>query len=437
MSQFIDLEIRKNLRHNFIVNLLDGGFFGFAIGLSSFTAFIPIFVNRMTSSAILIGLVPALHNVGWQFPQLFTAGWTSRLRRFKPAVIILTIFERLPFLGLAIVAWFLPALGKQNTLILTFLLLACQGMSGGLTANPWTSMIGKIIPTELRGTFFGAQSSAANALASVGAIMAGLILNKVSDRFDFSLLFMLSSFLMVVSWFFIASTKEPVDNTKVIPSTKQPFWKGTRTILKKDTNFRWFLAGRFFSQFASMGFAFYIIYAINSFGMNEFTAGIITATLTGTAILANPIMGWAGDRWGHRHLMIIGILAATFSSLLAWKASSLNWFYLIMVLTGMASVAIWTIALTLTVEFGSEAERPLYIGLSNTLVAPATILAPLIGGVIADRFSYPNLFLCSAAAGIITLVIFYFFFREPRQRHSQSIQSDEDVSSQPTTEYES
>ena len=259
MSLPIDQEIRNHLRHNFIVNLFDGGFFGFAIGLSSFTAFIPIFVNRMTSSAILIGLVPALHNVGWQFPQLFTAGWTSRLIRFKPAVVILTIFERLPFLGLAIVAWFLPALGKQNTLILTFLLLTCQGISGGLTANPWTSMIGKIMPTELRGTFFGAQSSAANALASVGAIMAGLILNKVSDRHDFSILFMLSTLLLVVSWFFLASTKEPVDENKVIPETKQPFWRGTRTIIKKDSNFRWFLAGRLFSQFASMGFAFYII----------------------------------------------------------------------------------------------------------------------------------------------------------------------------------
>jgi hypothetical protein len=113
MSTNLNQEIRKHLRYNVIVNLLDGGFFGMAIGLSSFSAFIPIFVNRMTSSAILIGLVPALHNVGWQFPQLFTAGWTSRLRHFKPTVALLTIQERIPFLGLAIVAWFLPSLENR------------------------------------------------------------------------------------------------------------------------------------------------------------------------------------------------------------------------------------------------------------------------------------------------------------------------------------
>jgi MFS family permease len=421
MSTILNQEIRKHLRYNVIVNLLDGGFFGMAIGLSSFSAFIPIFVNRMTSSAILIGLVPALHNVGWQFPQLFTAGWTSRLRHFKPTVALLTIQERIPFLGLAIVAWFLPSLGKQNALILTFLLLAWQGLGGGLTANPWTSMIGKIIPTEFRGTFFGAQSSAANAMLSIGSILAGFILSRVSDRYDFSLLFLLSTFSMVVSWFFIASTREPVDHEKFISETKQPFWRGARTLLRKDTNFRWFLLGRQLSQFAAMGFAFYIIYAINNFGMNEFTAGIISATLTGAAILANPLMGWVGDHWGHRRIMLIGILAATLSSLFAWQATSLNWFFLIMVLTGLANVAIWTIALTLTVEFGEEIERPLYIGLSNTLVAPATILAPLIGGWIADKRGYPFMFLCTAIAGVLTIIIFFFFFKEPIQKDDEKL----------------
>lgn len=421
MSTAIDQEIRKHLRFNIVVNLIDGGFFGMAVGLSSFSAFIPIFVNRMTSSAILIGLVPALHSVGWQFPQLFTAGWTSRLRHFKPAVTLLTIQERIPFLALAIVAWFLPSLGKQNALILTFLILAWQGLGGGLTANPWTSMIGKIIPVEYRGTFFGAQSSAANALMSIGSILAGLILSKVSDRYDFSLLFFLSMVFMTISWFFLASTREPIDHEKFVSQEKQPFWKGARTLLKKDPNFEWFLLGRLLSQFAAMGFAFYIIYAINYFGMDEFKAGIISATLTGAAIIANPLMGWAGDRWGHRQIMLIGILAATISSLLAWQATSLDWFYLIMVLTGLANVAIWTISLTLNVEFGDETERPLYIGLSNTLVAPATILAPILGGWIAEKSGYPFMFLCTAIAGVMTLFIFFFFFREPRIRDHQKL----------------
>src|SRR5512141_508294 len=145
--------IRKQLRYNIAVNLLDGGFFGAAIGFASFGTILPLFVASMTNSATLIGLVPAIHSAGWLLPQLFTANHTSRLRRYKRTVILMTIHERVPFLGFAIVALLLPRIGLQTGLILTFLLLTWQGLGGGFTANSWVSMISKIIPTEYRGTF--------------------------------------------------------------------------------------------------------------------------------------------------------------------------------------------------------------------------------------------------------------------------------------------
>lgn len=60
----MNIEIQKNLKHNLIVNLLDGGFFGFAMGFSSFVTILPLFVSTMTHSALLIGLIPAIHNAG-------------------------------------------------------------------------------------------------------------------------------------------------------------------------------------------------------------------------------------------------------------------------------------------------------------------------------------------------------------------------------------
>src|SRR6266508_5826656 len=123
--------IRKHLRYNVAVNLLDGGFFGVAIGFASFGTILPLFVASMTDSATLIGLVPAIHAAGWLFPQLFTAKHTSRLRRYKRTVMINTIHERVPFLGFAIVALLLPTIGIQAGLTLSFLLLIWQGLGGG------------------------------------------------------------------------------------------------------------------------------------------------------------------------------------------------------------------------------------------------------------------------------------------------------------------
>ena len=116
-----------------------------------------------------------------------------------------------------------------------------------------------------------------------------------------------------------------------------------------------------------MGCTFYIIYAKRHFDMDLITAGYLTATLTISQTVGNAGMGWLGDRVGHRAMLVLGAVAAFASSLLAWNAPSLAWFYPIFALAGLAYVAIWTNSLSMTVDFGSEADRPMYIGLSQTL----------------------------------------------------------------------
>ena len=180
----LEAAIRKHLRFNLVVNMLDGGFFGMGWGFGSIGTIIPLFVSHMTTSALLIGLIPAIHAVGWQLPQLFMANSVSRLRRYKPMVMLMTIQERLPFLGLALVALFLAKLGNTLALVLTFALLVWQGLGAGFTANAWQSMIAKIIPSDWRGTFFGAQAAIANILMSIAAIAAGYILDTAACPFQ-------------------------------------------------------------------------------------------------------------------------------------------------------------------------------------------------------------------------------------------------------------
>ncbi|MDP1780167.1 MAG: hypothetical protein Q8K73_07825, partial [Anaerolineales bacterium] len=60
----LEKDIRENLKHNITANLWDGGLFGAALGFASFSTVLPLFVASMTTSALLIGLVPAIHSVG-------------------------------------------------------------------------------------------------------------------------------------------------------------------------------------------------------------------------------------------------------------------------------------------------------------------------------------------------------------------------------------
>jgi MFS family permease len=407
--------IRKHLRYNVTVNMMDGGFFGLALGFASFSTILPLFVASMTDSATLIGLVPAIHSAGWLLPQLFTATFIARLRRYKRTVMLLTIHERVPFLGLALVAFLLPKIGIQAGLIITFIFLTWQGLGGGFTANPWTSLISKIIPPEMRGTFFGTQAAVANLFISGAAVAAGYVLDWFNAPFNFMICFLAASLFFIFSWFALAMTREPADYEKVIEENPLPFWHGAGQILKRDKNFNWFLTARTLSQFATMGFSFYIVYALRRFQMDAVTAGYLTATLTIAQTVANAGMGWLGDRVGHRLMLVIGAASATLSSLLAWFAPSLAWFFPIFILSGFANVSIWTNGMTMTVDFSDEKERPFYIGLAQTLTAPATIIAPLIGGWIADTQGFVLTFALSMILSIVMMAILVFLVKEPRK----------------------
>lgn len=405
--------VHKQFRYNFGIGMLDAAFFGFAWGFSSFGTIIPLFISQMTDSAILIGLIPAIHAVGWQLPQLFTANQIARLRRYKPLVMLMTIQERIPFIGLALAAWMFPRLGAAIILPLTFLLLIWQGLGSGFTANPWQSMIAKIIPAEARGSFFGSQAAVANIVISLTAILAGYLLDRFQSPLDFALCFGIASLGYALSMATLSFTHEPYDDEKHIPETQPPLFQGMLNILRRDRNFAAFMAVRVLYQFATMGFAFYIVYALRKFNMDTITAGFMTAALTIAQTIANAGMGWLSDRVGHKKILVIGMLAVALSSLLAWGAPSLNWFYLVFIISALANVAYWTIGMVLVVEFGTETERPIYIGMSNTLVAPFTILAPILGGWIAEAFGYQSTFLLSALGGVLVTLMMIFLVKDP------------------------
>ena len=395
-------EIHRNVRHNFVVSVLDGVFFGFGLGFASSVTVIPLFVNSLTDSTLLIGLIASIQTIGWQLPQLLMAGRVARLRRYKPLTVLMSFHERWPFFGLALVAWSLPALGPQMTLVLTYALLIWQALGGGFTATAWQSMTGKIMPPNRRGTFWGIQGAGVNLMTSLGAVIAGLLLAALSSPLDYSLCFLLAGLFMLVSWAFLAMTREPENPAESVAPSHHKSRHSLAAILRSDTNFRWFLAARIFAQIAWTAISFYTIYAVRHFGMDERTAGWMTGLLALTHMVASPLVGAAGDRWGHRFVFTAGALLMAASALLALAAPELGWFFIVFGLAGIFNAINWTTTLAMTVEFGTESQRPLYIGLANTLVGPASLLAPIAGGWLAETFGFQTTFLMSAISGLLT-----------------------------------
>jgi MFS family permease len=396
---------RKHVRYNAAVNILDGAFFGFALGFGSFTTIVPLFVSQLTDSAILIGLAPAIHTIGWQLPQLFTTNRIRRLSRYKPMVLAMTIHERLPFLGLALLAWFLTDLDPVVALMLVFAMLVWQGFGGGFTGNVWQSMIAKIIPSSWRGGFFGVQMAAVNLLASGTAVAAGWILDLYDSPTDFALCFALASLGMIISFGFISATREDA-HPPFIPSGSRPkLWDDVKRILTSDTVFKRFLTIRLIYQLGLVAFSFYSVYVFEELGVSATQVGLLTGLLIFGEVIINPIFGALGDRKGHWLVLFIGTLAALASTILAGWVTSIPVWFVIFALAGIAYVVAWTTTMVLTLGFGDVAQQATYIGLSNTLLAPATLVSPFLAGWIIQSSGYTTMFRASAAIFLIATLL--------------------------------
>ncbi len=382
----------KHVRFNAAVNILDGAFFGFALGFASFTTIIPLFVSQLTDSAILIGLAPAIHTLGWQIPQLFTVNRVRRLSRFKPMVLAMTAHERLPFLGLALIAWNLGDLGSTPALVLVFAMLIWQGFGGGFTGNVWQSMIAKIIPASWHGGFFGWQMAAVNLLASGAAVSAGWILDLYDSPVDFAICFALASLGMLVSFGFISMTREEQHAPSLREDMRSNLWGDVKRILFSDTVFQRFLTIRLIYQLGLVAFSFYAVYIFEELGASATQVGLLTGMLIFSEVFINPIFGALGDRKGHWLVLFIGTLAAFASTLLAGLVGWTPLWFIIFALAGVAYVVAWTTTMVLTLGFGDNADQTTYIGLSNTLLAPATLASPFLAGWVIQGLGYPTMF---------------------------------------------
>jgi MFS family permease len=422
MKRF-NFNFKNVLYRNYLMNVLDGSFFGLAMGFASFTTVIPLFLNTLTGSAILIGLIPAIRSMGYQLPPLFMAGMVARQKYYKPMMLRNTLHERLPFLCLALIAWMSPHLGSQTSILLIFLCIIWQGLGGGITANPLQNLIARVFPSEMRGTVIGTQSAAANLLSSLGALASGFLLSVIAAPYNYALCFLIATVWLSGSYLCLANLKEPVQSDDDTVITVAPFKDRIVSILKQNRSFRWFLVSKMLAQFAMLASAFYMIFAVRTLGMDTATAGILTGVLFITQVIANPVIGYLSDRWSRKGVLEIGGVALVLGPLLAWFAPGLSWFYGVIMLAGIANAIFFTMGLTFLLEYGTDSERPTYFGLANTLTAPVSIFAPLFGGWLADTAGFQGTYFVAAAAGVLTFLVLHFFVADPRHSAVQSTEA--------------
>jgi MFS family permease len=406
----------ESVRHNFVALGLDYSCFLVAMSFASPTTILPAFAAHLGASNIVIGAIPAVLTLGWFLPSLFTAHYTERLPVKLPFVLRYTIWERVPFPLLAAVAWFVAAPFPGLALILLFGLLLVMTTTGGSLMPAWMDIVGRAIPTTLRGRFFGVANVTASAGGLVGSALTAWLLSAFAPPRSYGLCFLAGSVFVVLSYFALARVREPRVAVTSEPGSLAAYLRRMPGLLRRDRNLRWFLVARGVGTLGGgMATGFYTVYALRGFGAAEWQVGAFTTLLLAGQVVGNLGLGWLADRVGHRAVLALGLAALTACNVLAFGASSARGLEPVFVLVGIHFASVHISARTILLELAGDAgERPTYIGLGNTVLAPLTFSAPIVAGFMADRMGFQVVFGLAASLSVVGLALLLALVHEPR-----------------------
>jgi len=126
----------KDYRWNFIVNAIDNAFFNLGMTFGSIQTLLPLFAKNLGAGNLEIGLIPAIANLGWAIPAILGARASERYKRKIELVLKVTLGERLPYLFMSFIAFYLASFSPKLSLYLSLFLLAIATFSMGFLGPP-------------------------------------------------------------------------------------------------------------------------------------------------------------------------------------------------------------------------------------------------------------------------------------------------------------
>lgn len=414
--------LARHAARNFWLNVLEGGAFIFGLSMVSRYTVLPLFVERLSGARWLQGLIPAIAYTGGALPGLFIAPLVASQPRRKPLMMLATLGERLPYLLLGLVLLLWPGLPALTLLGVFFALYLVQSLGVGFTMTPWQDFVARLIPGRRWGTFFGLQFGLGGVLGVGGAALATSILATQPFPQSIGVLALLCFAAMSLSYLLLGLTIEPPQPVE----PRQPmgaFLRGILPLLRRDDAFRRYLFCRSAIALGLTGHGFITATALERFHLPDAEVGVFTAVLVGAQALANVGFGVLADRWGHKQVLELSTAMGLLALVIAIIAPAAVWFLPIFALVGIAQAGYQLAGFTLIFQFSTPAERPTYIGVANTTLAPVAALGPLLAGWLAEITGYSALFVVLLLIGVLGLLALHRRVPAPT-RDSQPVVSE-------------
>jgi MFS family permease len=282
----------------------------------------------------------------------------------------------------------------------------------------WMELVAKVIPVDLRGRMFAYSSGLGALLGLLATVVVGYFLEAFPFPINYSLCFG-GAFVAAISCYgVVATTREyPLPSAK--PAVRLgAYLRQVPEVLRGDHDFAWFLVVRGCLTAGSLANGFFTASALRDFHAAEWQVAAFTSCLLLGQTVGNLLLGYVGDRHGHKVVLGVGVVSQVLANLVALDALGVEAFYVVFGLLGASNGATMIANGNLPLEYADPANRPTYVALATAAVTPLVILTPPIGGIVADQLGYRPVFALATVLSVLGVVAFVAL-RDPRRRATE------------------
>jgi MFS family permease len=394
-------------RRNFICFTVDAAMFFFAISFVDMTSVMPSLLEHLTHQPVLIGVLGSVQTGSWLLPQFLAARIVAAQHRKQPIVIAATTISRLSW-GLLILALiFYQQIGATVALVACYLSVGLFMFFDGVASLAWYDLIARAIAPTVRGRLFGSMSLSGGLFAVFGGLVVQRVVGNLALPFptDYRLLAIVALTILTIGIIPLLLIVEPEGEVPPPPEPLSTYLRRLPSLVRNQPGFRHLVGVQLLVGASALAVPFYAPFAILSLKLPESTVGGFVVGVTLGAMVGGAAWGYLGDRrrkeLAIRALATCGFLAplvplglrlstGALPAPVAGAAVAIAFFFV-----GCSIRAGWVAYANYVIEIADESERPVLIGLMNTLSGLLAV-APPIGGLLADWLGFEAAFAAAA-----------------------------------------
>lgn len=400
------MENKSSKRFIYFAFIWHGFFLALTVSMLDLNTVFPALITTLTSSKLVFG---GLYSVMLSVPLIFNVIFSHHLKNkeYKKKYLLLGIYLRgIAFLGMAIFTYYFSVNNQALTILSFFFFVFIFSISAGFAGLSYSDIIAKTLDSKSRVSLYTIKQF----FGSTAALIGGFTVAKIfSMNIDYPTNYTINLFigfigLFIASFWFIY-LKEPASLISKNTDSLKTYIKKIPSVLKKDSSFKLFIIVENLAGFSIMILPFYMLFAKETFNIDNSYIGIYLIVQTTGVILSNIVWGFLASKFNAKAIVRFCIMLGGLNPILA----------IILGYTSPELFAIVFFILGFTIsgrKIGFEPylldivptkERVEYLGIRGSLNILVVIL-PLIGAVVTTLFGFNITF---ATVAIMMAIAFF------------------------------